>query len=128
MAGKYQVAFSEEKIILPRTEEFNLLKAEYIDKHFSDYIQNFEDIRYRNGDKRIKVILSIFITELYEKLLVERRPEYVPVDNFSWFEQITLEDMQYIINLLYDIKLADSAKWHVFLNPIMLIACGMALR
>ena len=116
MAGKYQVAFPKEKMILPRTEEFNLLKAEYIDKHFSDYIQNFEDIRYRNEDKHIKVILSIFITELYEKLLVES-DEYVPVNNFSWFEQITQADMQYIINFLYDIKLADSARWHLFLSP-----------
>ena len=96
----------EQKIYLG-SPEFELLKKEYIDSHFSQYIatqcqyqtrcfsESFQT-EYRNSDldrsrfaDEIKDILSTCITTLYERLLFQARGEYVPVDDFSWFEQIT---------------------------------------
>ena len=121
MLEKYQVAFSTnapngnvgEKIIYPDSPEFDSLKTEYIENNYwiSYYIAKNRP-GLANG---IKDTLSDCITHLYERLLVQC-DEYVPVNHFIWFEKISVEEMQDIVNYLYEIgygKLPD----YVVLHP-----------
>ena len=118
----------EQKISLG-SPEFELLKKEYINSRFSEYIATecqyqcrcFSEsfpTEYRNSDldrsrfaDEIKDILSTCITTLYERLLFQARGEYVPVDDFSWFEQITEAEMQHIVNQLFEFGYGDMPKY-----------------
>lgn len=123
----------EQKIYLG-SPEFELLKKEYIDSHFSQYIatqcqyqtrcfsESFQT-EYRNSDldrsrfaDEIKDILSTCITTLYERLLFQARGEYVPVDDFSWFEQITEAEMQHIVNQLFESDMEICQSTGVFMQ------------
>ena len=118
----------EQKISLG-SPEFEFLKKEYINSHFSEYIATkcqyqcrcFSEsfpTEYRNSDRdrsrfadEIKDILSTCITTLYEELLFQAHGEYVPVDNFSWFEQITEAEMQNIVNQLFEFGYGGMPKY-----------------
>ena len=118
----------EQKIYLG-SPEFELLKKDYINLRFSKYIATncqyqcrcFSEsfpTEYRNSDRdqsrfadEIKDILSTCITTLYERLLFQARGEYVPVDDFSWFEQVTEAEMQNIVNQLFEFGYGDMPKY-----------------
>lgn len=89
----------DKRPIYPDSPEFESLKKEYIENDYriSYYIaKNYPGIA--NG---IKHALSDCITHLFERLLV-LCDEYVPVNHFIWFEKISVEEMQDIVNYLYE--------------------------